>query len=183
MTFATWWRGDPLPDLLPLPAFYVHPATDPLLIASVASQDPQTLVTRFQRGDRCYLAFMNDVPVAYGWVATQKGGVANLRWSFALPSGNCYLYNFHTLLPWRGRGIYPHLLQTIIRQEQAFDRFWIGYLPENEASGRGISKAGFQVVSDLVVTQGSVSGLMLFETHERALISADVFQLPIIAAS
>ncbi|HEY7413894.1 MAG TPA: GNAT family N-acetyltransferase, partial [Ktedonobacteraceae bacterium] len=73
-------------------------------------------------------------------------------------------------------------LHAILRQERSFGCFWIGYLPNNEASGRGISKAGFQVVSDLVVTDGCVSGLTLFDAHERALASADVFHLPIVAA-
>jgi GNAT superfamily N-acetyltransferase len=182
MAFATWWRGDPLPNLSPLPSFSAHASTDAMFIASVTSHDPQAIATRFQLGNRCYLAFMSDVPVAYGWVAAQEGDMADLRWTFALPPGNCYLYNFRTLPIWRGRGIYPHLLQAIMCQERSFDRFWIGYLPDNDASGRGISKAGFQVVSDLIVIDGCVSGLILFEAHERALASADVFHLPIVAA-
>ena len=181
MTFATWWRGDPLPNLPSLSSFSAHPSADAQLIARLTNRLQQAFVARFQAGDRLYLASMNDIPVAYGWVATQEGRISELQWAFALPARNCYLYNFFTPPEWRGRGIYPHLLQAIIRQESSFDHFWIGYMPDNTASGRGISKAGFQVVSDLVVTDGRVYGLTLFESSERALASVDVFHLPVIA--
>ena len=82
---------------------------------------------------------------------------------------------------WRGRGLYPRLLQAILQQEQRVDRFWIGYEPGNEASAHGIKKAGFQVIGDLVIAEGRVSGLALFGSRERAQASAEVFQLPIVA--
>ena len=181
MTFATWWRGDPLPNLSPLPSFSAHHSTDAQLIAQLTNLSLQTIATRFQAGKRLYLAFTRGVPVAYGWVATREGRISDLQLTFALPARNGYLHGFLTLPEWRGRGVYPHLLQSIIRQEPSFDRFWIGYLPDNTASGRGISKAGFQVVSDLVVTDGRACGFTLFESSERALANADVFHLPVVA--
>lgn len=181
MTFATWWRGDPLPNLSPLPSFSTYLSTDEPLIAQLTNLSRQAIATRFQEGKRIYLAFINDVPVAYGWVATREGRISGLQLTFALPTGNCYLHDFVTFPEWRGRGVYPHLLQSIIREEASFDRFWIGYLPDNTASGRGVSKAGFHVVSDLVVTGNRVSGLTLFESSEQALACADVLHLPVVA--
>ena len=67
-----------------------------------------------------------------------------------------------------------------ISQEEQMQRFWIGYLPNNAASGRGIEKAGFHIVSDLVVSQGHVSGITLFESSEQAQASADFFCLPVV---
>ena len=180
MTFATWWRRDSLPDLSPLPKFSAHPSTDIEEIAHLTNGSPQNIATRLQAGNRPYLAFMGDVPVAYGWVATQEGSIADLQLSFSIPPENCYLYSFLTVPERRGHGIYPHLLQAIIRQEELLQRFWIGYLPDNAASGRGIEKAGFHVVSDLVVSQGQVSGITLFESSEQALASADFFRLPVV---
>ncbi len=137
----------------------------------------------FSDGESVLSRFHGEVPVAYGWVATQEGSLAAFQLSFAIPSGNCYLYGFLTFPEWRGRGIYPHLLQAIIHQEQLVDRFWIGYLPDNEASGRGVSKAGFHVVSDLVLADGHVSGMTLFESSERAQASADFFHLPVVTGT
>lgn len=182
MVFATWWRGDPVPTLSPLASFSAHLSTDVQLIAQLTNHSLQTIVTRFQKGNRFYLAFIRGIPVAYGWAATQEGSLSALQFTFALPAGNCYLHSFRTLPEWRGQGIYPHLLQFILHQESSFERFWIGYLPDNSASGRGISKAGFHTVSDLVVTGNRVCGLTLFESSERALASVDVFHLSIIAA-
>ncbi|GHO74974.1 hypothetical protein KSD_27450 [Ktedonobacter sp. SOSP1-85] len=180
MTFATWWRRDSLPDLSPLPTFSARLSTDIEEIARLTNHSPQVIITCLQTGNRSYLAFMDDTPVAYGWVATQEGSISDLQLSFAIPPENCYLYSFLTVPEWRGHGIYPHLLQAIIRQEEQLQRFWIGYLPNNAASGRGIEKAGFHIVSDLVVSQGHVSGITLFESSEQAQASADLFRLPVV---
>ncbi|QBD78992.1 GNAT family N-acetyltransferase [Ktedonosporobacter rubrisoli] len=183
MTFATWWRGDPLPDLAPLPTFSAHLSSDIHLISQVTNRPLEAITPRLQEGNRPYLAFMGEAPVAYGWVATQEGSISDLGMYFALPAGNCYLHSFRTLPAWRGQGIYPRLLQTIIQQEQSFERFWIGYMPSNIASGRGIQKAGFHVVSDLAFVKGRVCGITLFEKSERALASAAVFQLPVVSTT
>jgi hypothetical protein len=47
-------------------------------------------------------------------------------------------------------GIYPRLLDAIVRAESAeAERFWIAYAPENRASGADIRKAGFATVAEL----------------------------------
>lgn len=180
MTFATWWRRDSLPDLSPLSTFSAHPSTDIEEIAKLTKHSLQIITARLQAGNRPYLAFMGNIPVAYGWVATQEGSISDLQLYFAVPPENCYLYNFLTLPEWRGHGIYPRLLQAIIRQEEQIQRFWIGYLPDNNASGSGIQKAGFHVVSDLVVSGNRISGITLFESSEQARASADFFHLPVV---
>ena len=180
MPFATWWQGDPLPDLPPLPTFSAHLSTDTQLIARLTNHSPQIIDTSFQAGKRLYIAFIDEIPAAYGWVTTQEGSIGALQFSFTIPSRNGYLYSFLTLPEWRGRGIYPRLLQAIIHQEPQIDRFWIGYEPGNDASGRGISKAGFREVCDLVISEGRVTGLTLFDSSERAQACADFFHLPVV---
>ena len=67
-----------------------------------------------------------------------------------IPPGERYLWNFVTLKAFRGLGIYPRLLQAIVRAESATaEKFWIAYAPENHASGAGIGKAGFVPVAEL----------------------------------
>ncbi|GCF07311.1 GNAT family N-acetyltransferase [Dictyobacter arantiisoli] len=180
MPFATWWRGDPFPKLSPLLPFSACLSTDKHVIAQLAHLSDQEINTRIQSGNYPYIAFMDETPVAYGWTATHEGRIAELQFSFPIQTKNCYLWDFMTLPEWRGRGIYPRLLQAIIQQEQSVDRFWIGYEPGNEASMRGITKAGFHVESDLVISEGRVSGLALFNASAYAQASAHFFHLPIV---
>lgn len=123
---------------------------------------------------------MGKIPVAYGWATSREASISGFQFTFPVPADNSYLHNFFTFPEWRGRGIYPHLLQAIIQQEQQAERFWIGYLPWNKASERGIQKAGFHVVSDIVVTDDRITGMVLFETSERAQACADLFRLPVV---
>jgi len=181
MPFATWWRGDSLPTLSPLPTFSVHSSTDTQLIARLANLPEQEVRKRIREENRPYIAFIDETPTAYGWVATRKSGIDVFQFSFTIPPKNLYLWDFLTLPQWRGRGIYPHLLQAIIQQEQAAERFWIGYEPTNETSAHSIKKAGFQVVCDIVIARNRVIGLTLFDANDHAQASADFFQLPVIA--
>ncbi len=181
MALATWWHDDPLPDLSPLPQFCACPSTDIQLIAHLTALPYQEIHARFQTGNRIYLAYMGKDAAAYGWVATRVGRAREIQLLFRLPPRNSYLWDFKTLPAWRGHGIYPHLLQEIIRREMHLtDRFWILYAPGNDISGRGIRKAGFHLVGDLSLSAGRASGIVLFEPGERAQTAATVFNLPII---
>jgi hypothetical protein len=108
MPFATWWRGDPLPVLPPLPPFSAHITNDTQLIARLNNLSQRSIHIRLQSGNRPYIAYLDNSPVAYGWLATQEGGINELQFSFKIPARNCYLWDFLTLPVWRGRGIYPH---------------------------------------------------------------------------
>jgi GNAT superfamily N-acetyltransferase len=182
MPFATWWRGDPLPVLTALPSFEAQPVTGWADAQQITGLTENRILARHQSGHRLYAAFVEGTVVGYGWVARQAGGIEELDFSFDLPRANVYLWDFATRPDWRGRGVYPHLLQAIVRQEieHGIDRFWIGYEAHNEASGRGISKAGFAVVGDLVVAQGRVTGVSIAGRGERARSIADLFDLPIV---
>jgi GNAT superfamily N-acetyltransferase len=181
MALGTWWHNDPLPKLAPLPQFSARPSTDMQLIAHLTGLFRQEIEQRFQNDNHIYLAYMDQSPAAYGWVTMQEGHVREVQLLFKLPPGDSYLWDFKTLPEWRGRGIYSHLLQEIIRQEsQRAERFWILYGPDNHISERGIRKAGFHIVGDLIVVKGCAVGLELFEASERARTAAQVLNLPII---
>jgi hypothetical protein len=76
--------------------------------------------------------------------------IGELRHQLILPPGNRYLWNFRTMAPFRGLGIYPVLLQQMIRCEgPGAKRFWIIHAPDNQSSRSGIRKAGFQYIGQL----------------------------------
>lgn len=183
MPFATWWRGDPLPELPPLPSLSARRVTRWDEARRITGLTEDRVVLRFQGGHRPYAAFLDDEPVAYGWAAMQRGGIDELDFSFEVPPGTCYLWDFVTLPAWRGRGIYPRLLQAILQQEDQVDCFWIGYEASNEASARGIARAGFRVVGDLAIADGRVTSFLVYEDGERARAAGALFGLPRTYAS
>ena len=182
MALGTWWRGDTLPDLPALQSFSAHMSTDTALIAKMNDISVQEVDARMQNGNHAYVAFIKETPVAYGWVATQSAGVREIQLSFTLPPHNSYLWDFQTLPEWRGRSIYPHFLQAILRQEKSLvERFWILYKPGEIAAEKSIRKAGFLFVGELAITEGHVSGFTLFNTSDRAYIGATLLNLPVVA--
>jgi GNAT superfamily N-acetyltransferase len=149
----TWWRGDPLPALAPLPGFRVVATNQYSLIAELAQLAVDETQRRVHGDHQPYIAYLDGQPVAYGWSAAREGAIQELELEFAIPAHNRYLWDFATLPAWRGRGVYPRLLQAVLQLEAAMvDRFWIGHTADNMASRRGIIKAGFQQVEALVAS-------------------------------
>ena len=150
MSFATRHRDDRMPSLSELPALSVSRETSAALMATLQGRSAEQMQRRFDDGHRAYVARFNGEPAAWGWVATRTADIGELGTAFTIPDGERYLWNFVTLPAFRGMGIYPRLLQAIVRAESRdAERFWIGYAPENHASGSGIAKAGFHALAEM----------------------------------
>jgi hypothetical protein len=182
MALGTWWRGDPLPNLPTLPSFTIRATTDTQLIKRLNRLTEEEFRNRQRADNHAYIAFLQETPVAYGWVGTQGGEVREIQLAFTLPPNNRYLWDFETLPAWRCRGIYAHFLQAIIRQESDLaERFWLLYEPGNEAAFHSIQNAGFEFVAELTMTSEHTLGIMLFNKSERAYAGAAILGLPITA--
>jgi GNAT superfamily N-acetyltransferase len=153
MPFAARHRRDPVPSIEPLPGLVVRREEDADLMASLQGRATEEMTRRLDAGHRPYVAWRDDTPAAWGWVATRVAEIGELGSSFSIPHGERYLWNFVTLASHRGQGIYPRLLDAIVRAESRgtspAERFWIAYAPENHASGAGIRKAGFVALAEL----------------------------------
>jgi GNAT superfamily N-acetyltransferase len=150
MPFAARHRDDPTPPLEPLPGLAVRREHDPARMAALQGRSEAELRRRLDDGHRAYVAWRDGEPAAFGWVATRTAGIGELGSSFAIPRGERYLWNFVTRPAHRGLGVYPRLLDAIVRAERReAARFWIAYAPENHASGAGIRKAGFVALAEL----------------------------------
>lgn len=160
MPIAVRSRRDPLPRMQALQSLTVS-CESSASVMSMLQQRPQAdIAQRFEEGHRAYVAYLDTTPVAWGWVATRTAAIGELGFSFRLLPHERYLWNFVTLAPYRGRGIYPRLVDAIVRAESAeADRFWIVYAPENRASGAGVHRAGFVDVADLSFTQHGAPAL------------------------
>ena len=140
-------RDDPTVELPALSELRIERITDAARMSEIQGRD---VTERFEDGHRAYVAFWKDEPAAFGWVATRIAGIGELDFAFSIPVEERYLWNFVTLPEYRGRGIYPRLLQWILDAESfEAEHFWIAYAPENHASGAGITKAGFVTIAQL----------------------------------
>lgn len=178
----TWWEGDALPPLAPLPDFTLTSSVDEDISAialEISDAEKQELI---QRGHHPYLARLGTQTVAYGWSASGQARFGGGLVTFQVPARNRYLYDFVTLPAWRGQGIYPRLLQAILRREsRAYERFWIIHQSTNIASERGIGKAGFTVACKVYFQHDKDLALVpAAGASERARAGAALLGLPLI---
>lgn len=179
MSLLTWWKGRTLPSLGPITDFRVATAEDLAPIVRLAQLSPTEAQARLTQGHKCYIAYLEDEPAAYGWVAQRQATVGELQLEFALGPETVYLWDFATLPAWRGRGIYPRLLQTIVRSEAA-RQFWIMHAPENGASARGIRRAGFAPVGTISFRADATVALAPTGDAGQALVGAQLLHLPVL---
>jgi hypothetical protein len=177
----TWWQGDELPALARVNDLMVATTTDYELLADLAETELIEMRARAVSQYRPYVAWVAGTPVAYGWSAAGRSRFGRPVVEFTVPRANRYLLDFATLPAWRGRGIYPHVLQTIIAQESGdVERFWILHQAGNEASRRGIAKAGFQQAAEIQFLEGGGLGVVATGNNiERARAGAAVLGLPL----
>jgi GNAT superfamily N-acetyltransferase len=178
MALATWWRGDPDLDFIPLPDFHTRQAGDDEELARINHLGIEDVRERRRAGHHPYVGYIGETAVTYGWVATRTAEIGELSLVFAIPAGDHYLWDFATLPEWQGKGLYPRLLQAIVRMEDA-DRFWILHAPENLPSGAGIQKAGFQGVGQLSFRPDGSVALIPIGKHVRARFGAALLGLPL----
>jgi GNAT superfamily N-acetyltransferase len=115
MPIAIRRRQDAVPSLTQIAAFEVRSTSDVDLLQRLTGRAEHELSRRLQSGHRAYVAWYDGVPAAFGWVATEAAEIGELHASFRIEAGERYLWNFVTLPSHRGLGIYPRLLDAIVR--------------------------------------------------------------------
>ncbi len=105
---------------------------------------------RVADGHQPFALWLDGAVAAYGWSSSGAVHIGEVDLTFDVPPDQRYLWDFVTLTAHRGRGLYPRLLQEIVRRQAgAVAWFWIGHAPHNTASQRGIRKAGFRRAGDV----------------------------------
>jgi hypothetical protein len=154
MSLYTLTKDNMLPSSRVPGDLKIEESTNIELLACMATISVGDVVSRLANDHVAYVAYMKGIPAAFGWMARGTALIGELDHRLVLPVGNRYLWNFRTMEPFRGLGVYPALLQHIVRQElDKASRFWIIHAPENKASLSGIRKAGFQYVGKLYIRQ------------------------------
>jgi predicted acetyltransferase len=111
------------------------------------------ILKRFDENRRCYAAWIENKIVTYGWVSLNEEFVGELNLRLRLLEGEAYIWDCATLPAYRQRHLYSALLVHILSELQTAGlcRVWIGADQDNIASQRGIARAGFRRIADLVV--------------------------------
>jgi len=181
--FHCWWRGDALPALPQLPGLTIEPARDLEIVARLAVMAEAEAAARVSRGHQPWLAKVDGEPVGWGWCATAEFAIGELGITRTLPERNRYLWDFVTVASWRGRRIYPRLLQAILTCSHDADRFWIGHDQSNVASSRGIARAGFAEVGVLYVSDAGDFALVPAASPPLVAAASALFGVPVIGGS
>ena len=148
----------PVPAVIPLiPATFrrVGPELLPALTSTVSGVSSEELLKRFETGRRCYTAWVEDRVAAYGWVSLNDEHIGELNLRINLLPGEVYVWDCATAPELRRNHLYSALLSYIIGElrGEGFCRAWIGADMDNIPSQRGIARAGFLHVADLVVAR------------------------------
>ncbi|WP_149401743.1 GNAT family N-acetyltransferase [Dictyobacter arantiisoli] len=176
----TWWKHDPLPTLPVLEGWHIETAREVPFAAKISNIPIKSVEARYSAGHYPILAYLNDTLVAYGWLGINQASFGSPAITFNLPAKSIYLYHFVTLLPWRGRGYYPRLLQAILeRESRAYEHFWIMHQTTNRASQHGIEKAGFQPVARTIHISSNQLALIPTGDPERAQQASILLGLPL----
>ena len=183
--FYAWRRGWPLPPVatrLDAPLVVESPMVPDGPLGDIP---PDEVAGRLADGHALFRALVDGELAAYGWSASERAHIGGLDLAFAIPPGERYLWDFATMPAYRGRGIYPLLLQAILRrQSDVAEGFWIGHDPSNHGSRRGILKAGFQTAGHIwQLTDGALAVVGAPDVEaEVARRGAAVLGLPFLAA-
>ncbi|HET6847116.1 MAG TPA: GNAT family N-acetyltransferase [Anaerolineales bacterium] len=124
-----------------------------VLASSTGSLTLTEITQRLETGRQCYAAWVDDKIVAYGWVSFEHEDIGELNLRIKLLPGEAYIWDCATLPAFRGNLLYSALLVHILGQLRAQNicRVWIGADQDNLASQKGIARAGFHHVADLVI--------------------------------
>lgn len=177
MSIYTLKTTDALPRLQQTVGLRIEECTNVQLLSLMGSTTADEVTRRLANDHLAFVAYLNDSPASFGWMARGKALIGELNHELILPLGNRYLWNFRTMEAFRGLGIYPALLQYIIQYEIGrAHRFWIIHAPENKASLKGIKKAGFQFVGRLYNTgkKASIEATALSYANQDLLSEMDI---------
>ena len=149
---------DPVPTVRPdVAADFRRASPDdlPALAAAYEGNTKAALSWRFERGLSCYTAWVEGILAAYGWVSFEEEYVGELNLRIRLVPGEAYIWDCVTLPVFRKNHLYSALLTYMVKalRKSELRRVWIGADLDNLGSQRGIARAGFRSVADLVVAK------------------------------
>jgi len=127
--------------------------TIPSLAQAMGLDDTSEIQRRFASRCRCYIALVDNILAAYGWVSFDEEEIGELHLRLHLAEGDAYIWDCATLPAHRGLRLYPALLSYIVSElrTEGLKRIWIGADRDNLASQSGMALVGFRPIADAVI--------------------------------
>jgi ribosomal protein S18 acetylase RimI-like enzyme len=147
---------EPVPQLTPRVAAAFRRLQPAGLLAFPTFLDGEAVAEfgrRLASGRRCFAAWVGEQLAAYGWVSFGQEYVGELNLRLSLLPDEAYIWDCVTLPAFRRNGLYSALLDHIAAElrREGLRRLWIGADLANLPSQRGIARAGFRYVADLLI--------------------------------
>lgn len=129
---------------------------------------------RLDRGEQFWTAQHDDRIVSYCWGTNAPVEIGEIRCVIQPRADEIYFYDAFTFTEYRGRNLYPALLQQMLRhsRDAGWRRALIFVLSDNTASIRGVAKAGFQEFQR--VTYSTFWGFGRYSYQPRLSVAAGV---------
>ena len=161
-----------LPQINPIDIKIIE-VIDVMKASKITNISTNDLKKRFADKNHLYAAQIDGNPIGYGWAATKKAQFGEPSRKIKIPAKSVYLWDFATYPEHRGKGVYPTLIQKIMKQYLDANYFWILNQTSNSASARGIQKAGFKKAcriyftdeKDLVAVSESTASIAEIGAH------------------
>jgi hypothetical protein len=127
----------------------------PALASALGYAASDDFFQRLQSGRQCYTAWVGERLAAYGWVSFDTEFIGELNLRIRLLPGEAYIWDCVTLPAFRQKHLYSALLVYMLEElrSRQWCRVWIGADLDNTISQKGIARAGFHHVADLVVAR------------------------------
>ncbi len=110
---------------------------------------------RLATGRRCYAAWIDKQLAGYAWVSFDEEFVGELNLWIHLQPGEAYIWDCATLPGFRNLHIYSAILAYVTSElrREGYQRIWIGANQDNLPSQRGIARAGFKAIADVIIAR------------------------------
>jgi GNAT superfamily N-acetyltransferase len=124
------------------------------LLTAVKRMDPiapEAIAKRFEIGRQCFVAQVNGVIAAYGWVTRGAEYVGEFERELQVGANEAYVWDCATLPDYRRQGLFSALLAYITDRlrHEGIQHLWIIGLAAAPGIDRGVAAAGFQPILSL----------------------------------
>lgn len=133
----------------------IQPGEIAHLLAAAAQMDPiapEFLLRRFERGRRCYAAWIGGAVAAYGWLTVGCEWVGEFERELNVLNGEAYIWDCVTLPAYRRQRLFSALLWHVaesLARENLY-RLWIISVINPSAMKRNMAALGFTPVLSLL---------------------------------